>query len=483
MTLCPQAWPMPGSASYSAQIPTTRSPVPWVATKGHLEIRDTEVDVEPGHVELVSDQPGRPVLLETELRISMEGVAQPDQVLTGPVDHASGVCLTVMAFPRSATRPSVRTTRSTDDEVDQPVRDEDRLADRALGQEPRGVLVLPCSGDDGVLGRAGGHLDTATDLAVHLHDDRHLVLDEQGEVGGRPGPVVHALLVAETLHELLGDERADRCEQRSSVSIASSIGSRPPRRAGRHGRRWSGCAASRSRCCTSWPACPPTRRGSRCAPPAGASRRPPQLPPVRPASRSSRWSSVARQTRASHLCVPSGETWARSRPPAGRRTGSSRAAFGAELVVHRARLDEVAQALGHRRAVHDDLPLVQQGLERLVDGEVAAVTHRLDDEPGVEQVQDRVLDPARVLVDGHPTVRLVRRPGPLSSSFGDRKRRKSTDESTKVSRVSVSRVASAPQDGHATCCQVGCIANGVPSTAQSRSSGSRTGRSATGTGT
>ncbi len=63
------------------------------------------------------------------------------------------------------------------------------------------------------------------------------------------------------------------------------------------------------------------------------------------------------------------------------------------------------------------------------------------------------------------------------------KRTKYQDESTNVSIVSVSRVATPPQLGQATCFQVGCRSSGLPGASKVTSSGSFTGRSASGTGT
>jgi len=52
-----------------------------------------------------------------------------------------------------------------------------------------------------------------------------------------------------------------------------------------------------------------------------------------------------------------------------------------------------------------------------------------------------------------------------------------------VSKVSVSRRAALPQAGHATCFQLGCRSSGLPGVSKVTSSGSTTGRSASGTGT
>ena len=63
------------------------------------------------------------------------------------------------------------------------------------------------------------------------------------------------------------------------------------------------------------------------------------------------------------------------------------------------------------------------------------------------------------------------------------KRAKYQDESTKVSMVSVSRSDGLPQTGQATCFHVGWRSSGLPGLSMTTSSGRRTGRSASGTGT
>ena len=77
---------------------------------------------------------------------------------------------------------------------------------------------------------------------------------------------------------------------------------------------------------------------------------------------------------------------------------------GAPPLHERHRLDDVALALRHRRAVVDHLALVHELRERLGEPDHAQVVEHLGEEPRVEQVQDRVLDPARVLADRHPPV-------------------------------------------------------------------------------
>src|SRR6185503_12071236 len=69
------------------------------------------------------------------------------------------------------------------------------------------------------------------------------------------------------------------------------------------------------------------------------------------------------------------------------------------------------------------------------------------------------------------------------SFHGSVKRMKYQDESTKVSMVSVSRRAPPPQDGHFTLVNAGLRSSGLPGLSKVTSSGRRTGRSLSGTGT
>ncbi len=113
---------------------------------------------------------------------------------------------------------------------------------------------------------------------------------------------------------------------------------------------------------------------------------------------------------------------------------------------------------------------------------MAGVAHGAGEEARIEEVQDRVLDAADILVDRQPLVG-----GPRARSAdrpcGAVKRAKYQDESTKVSMVSVSRTAGLPQIGQATCFHVGWRSSGLPGLSKVTSSGSLTGRSAAGTGT
>ena len=93
-----------------------------------------------------------------------------------------------------------------------------------------------------------------------------------------------------------------------------------------------------------------------------------------------------------------------------------------------------------------------------------------------------MLDAADILVDRQPVIGGLRDRSARSAQ-GAVKRAKYQDESTNVSIVSVSRRASLPHCGQATCRQVGWRSSGLPGRSNSTSSGSLTGRSAFGTGT
>ena len=108
--------------------------------------------------------------------------------------------------------------------------------------------------------------------------------------------------------------------------------------------------------------------------------------------------------------------------------------------------------------VHDHA-LREQALERLFDRvQMAGRLHGAGEEARIEQVQDRVLDAADILVDRQPAVLAVDRRTASSAAVsfhGSVKRAKYQDESTNVSIVSVSRRAGLPHCGQSTCFQVG----------------------------
>ena len=78
---------------------------------------------------------------------------------------------------------------------------------------------------------------------------------------------------------------------------------------------------------------------------------------------------------------------------------------GAERADQLVGVHDVALGLGHLRAILDDHPLGEERRERLVHPHEPEVAEHLRVEARVEQVQDRVLDAADVLVHGHPVLR------------------------------------------------------------------------------
>ena len=150
----------------------------------------------------------------------------------------------------------------------------------------------------------------------------------------------------------------------------------------------------------------------------------------------------------------------------------------AESLARRALRLEAHVARQHPAAVRVPVGLVhhhalrEQAGEGLVDARVTGLLHGAGEEARIEQVQDRVLDAADILVDRQPAH--PRFPGPSGdrSRVGSVKRAKYQDESTKVSMVSVSRRAGLPHCGQATCFQVGWRSSGLPGTSNDTSSGS-----------
>ena len=109
---------------------------------------------------------------------------------------------------------------------------------------------------------------------------------------------------------------------------------------------------------------------------------------------------------------------------------------------------DVAARLRHPLAVGaQDLALVEQPLERLVLLDQPDVAHHLRELAGVEQVHDRVLGAAGVLVDRRPPLDQVAVDRAVRASPATGSGYQYQDESMNVSIVSVSRRAGPPQIG------------------------------------
>ena len=129
--------------------------------------------------------------------------------------------------------------------------------------------------------------------------------------------------------------------------------------------------------------------------------------------------------------------------------------------------------------VHDHA-LREQAREGLVEAGMAGLLHGAGEEARIEQVQDRVLDAADILVDRQPVIDgpAVGRPvgQPRIGEAGEIPGR--IDEG--VHRVGLAPAAFRRSCGQATCFQVGCRSSGLPGTSKETSSGSTTGRSSLG---
>ena len=173
----------------------------------------------------------------------------------------------------------------------------------------------------------------------------------------------------------------------------------------------------------------------------------------------------------------------------GRRPDRHRRPVGeprARLVAnHRARLvPHRAAVLERRIGLVRHHPLGEQRVERLdrLRRQMPGPHHRPGEEPRVEQVQDRVLDAADVLVDVHPVVGV----GEVGRRRGVR-RGEAREVPARVRRRCPScrsRAAPAPpQRGQVARVQVGCHSSGLPGWSKLTSSGSRTGRFSRASGT
>ena len=120
-----------------------------------------------------------------------------------------------------------------------------------------------------------------------------------------------------------------------------------------------------------------------------------------------------------------------------------------------------------------DHALREQAGKRFGDRDHAQLGHGAGEKARIEQMQDRVLDAADILIHRQPVIRGVLSTG--SSAAGLVKRAKYQDESAKVSSVSVSRTAAPLQAGQVAVFHAVSASSGLPLTLKLISSGSRTG--------
>ena len=129
-----------------------------------------------------------------------------------------------------------------------------------------------------------------------------------------------------------------------------------------------------------------------------------------------------------------------------------------------------------------DHALRHQPGERLVDAEIAAAPERPGEEPRIEEVQNRMLDAADVLIDRQPVIHGT--PVERLGACGEQKRAKYHEDLEKrIEGIGLPNRPGPRQFGQAVCFHVGCRSSGLPGRLKSTSSGSVTGRSAAGTGT
>ena len=107
--------------------------------------------------------------------------------------------------------------------------------------------------------------------------------------------------------------------------------------------------------------------------------------------------------------------------------------------------------------------------------DMAGLLHGAGEEARIEQVQDRVLDAADILVDRQPAIRPCGAVGAVS--FHGSVKRRSTRTSRRRCPWCRFRAAPPPHCGQSTCFQVGWRSSGLPGRSKVTSSGSVTGRS------
>ena len=90
MMLWPHAWPMPGRASYSAQMLRTSGPLPAVATNAVGRSATPASTVKPASFEGLRAPPARLLLLEAQLGVGVDPVAQLDEGVGPFVDELLG---------------------------------------------------------------------------------------------------------------------------------------------------------------------------------------------------------------------------------------------------------------------------------------------------------------------------------------------------------------------------------------------------------
>ena len=79
--------------------------------------------------------------------------------------------------------------------------------------------------------------------------------------------------------------------------------------------------------------------------------------------------------------------------------------IGAIARDHFVRADDISQALRHFGAVFDHHALGKEAFDRFVVGDETEIAHELRPEARIDQMQNRVLNSANILIDGKPILR------------------------------------------------------------------------------
>ena len=255
----------------------------------------------------------------------------------------------------------------------------------------RALLHLP-------LADVGRDVDLVAHLPGYLHDHRDVVDLDQHWVGGGPICALHVALHAEAQPQLLADERSHRVQhahERADRFTEIGVGSvaRVGDLVGQHHQLGDRGVESESIEIVRHTLDRAMRRPSkvarprRFAPAAGVLENDPphaREPPIRPLRRHVGPVDVGlERPREQH--------------------GDARA-VGAVPADDLAGGHEVAAALRHRRAAHDDHALVEQFGVRLVERDEPDVVQHLREEARVDKVTRRMRDAARVVVGRHPVL-------------------------------------------------------------------------------
>ncbi len=267
------------------------------------------------------------------------------------------------------------------------------------------------------LGKICRHRDDVAHLAIDLHRDLERVMHQERGVGLGPG-LLPQPLAAERRPQLLGDVRRVGLDQRDQGRGREpddrGLGVAAPRRSlveQLHGRGDGGVEVEALCRVASRLVDRPVRlarqREAALAQPGGRGGRGSEAYAVLGQAAHHRPQALEKPVAAGDAAVgPLGVVLGRAQEQHV-EAQRVRAVAGDQLVGR----DHVALRLGHLGAVLVDHALREQALEGLLEADQPGVVEHLREEARVEQVQDRVLDAADVLVDGQPAVDIAPLPG------------------------------------------------------------------------